>query len=218
MVIGSEVLVKANVRHRMTVLLPLLTFALAGCTRHEKPPEMTRPDWSHALVDGIAPLLSPEQVKRALDHFGYRQFACQLEGKMNAQALFSGDEMVCYRSQARQMRVLLHFVDLREGRRLEDAYFHTDARTSSSDYDVHNGRTELEVRGKATVQQLHQRFGKPMTVSRGYGFDTYYWRMPGGIPDLPDTISTTVNNLDGPSIDLQSMWAGRVRSRESEHP
>lgn len=42
------------------------SIALAGCNQEPSEPQRTKPDWRGAEIEGIATLISPEQVEAAL--------------------------------------------------------------------------------------------------------------------------------------------------------
>jgi hypothetical protein len=187
----------------------LLVFALGGCKKDPPAPEDTRPDWSASAIDGIAPLMKPEQIRAALDQYGYRQIPCGSDDKMNENALFSGDGLSCYRSASRPMRVTLNFIDIPEGRRLENAFFREG-------YDLHASDAERLVSSRAYADTLQARFGKPFQVTQGSSYTTFYWRVPGGVASLPDMISSSSNWPDGANVTLTTMWAGTVKLRAAQ--
>ena len=187
----------------------LLVFAVGGCRKDPPTPQETRPDWSASAIDGIAPLMTPEQVRAALDQYGYRQIPCRSDEKMNENALFSGDDLSCYRSLSRPMQVTLNFTDLAEGRRLENAFFRER-------YDLHASESDRLASSRAFADKLQARFGKPSNVSQGRSYTTFYWRIAGGISSLPDMISSNANLPDGANVTLTSMWAGTVKLRAAQ--
>ena len=187
--------------------LVVAVLMLAGCDRQPEPPATTRPEWRSAAIDGIAPLMSPQEVEAALGRSGYVQVPCRSDEKeMPVRPLYEGGELPCYHSPTRPMAVKLYFLELNEGRRLAVVNFHEIERTSASD------ATRLAASG-ALARRLRARFGKPSAaVDRSPDYRSFYWNRPGGQPNQPDTISTTTGRDFTPSLTMTSMWAyGEVR-------
>lgn len=174
---------------------------LAGCHRKPEPPVTTRPEWRSAAIDGIAPLMSPQEVEAALARGGYVQVPCRDDVKMLAQPLYQGEERPCFRSPTRPMRVSLYFLELNEGRRLAVVFFRQPETLDTND------ATRLASSG-ALARRLRARFGKPSAdVNDSSEFRSFYWNRPGGQPEQPDTISITVGRDFTPNITMTSAWA-----------
>lgn len=177
----------------------LLLTALAACG--DKPPAVeSRPEWQGAMVDGIAPLMTPQAVAMALKSRGYRQVACVSDRPVKADMLTRGEDPGCFESNSRPMRVRLNFFDLKEGRRLAIANF--DERDAYA-----RTRQQRLDSSRALARRLRARWGKPLTIAREPNFVTLYWGRPGGSPSLPDLVSTTVSPDLGASITMTSFWA-----------
>lgn len=190
---------------RLSPLLMLLS--LAACT--QKTPVMEpRPRWQGATVDGIAPLMEPHAVAKALEQRGYRQVACAQDLPVKTDMLVRGAEPGCFESANRPMRLRLYFFELKEGRRLAIANF------DERDPYARTRQQRLES-SRALARRLRKRWGKPLTVSQNPRFVTLYWGRPGGSPSLPDLVSTTVSPDLGASIAMTSFWAyGQQRDPE----
>lgn len=182
---------------RLPALLMLLSLAACG----EKTPVVDpRPQWQGAAVDGIAPLMDPQSVAKALKQRGYRPVACAPDHPAKADALEHGDEPGCFETARRPMRLRLYFFELKEGRRLAIANF------DERDAYVRTRRQRLDS-SRALARRLRKHWGKPLTVSQNPGFVTLYWGRPGGSPSLPDLVSTTISPDLGASIAMTSFWA-----------
>ncbi|PTQ60098.1 hypothetical protein C8J45_11349 [Sphingomonas sp. PP-CE-3G-477] len=187
----------------------LLSFALAlaGCQGKPEPPVDTRPEWTRAAIDGIAPLMSPQQVAAALTQHGYVQIPCTSKDTLLVDPLDHGDDSPCYQAPDRPMRVSLFFLDLIEGRRLAVVNF-------GNRWEKDESPATLLAAGGALARQLRSRFGPPFTSSSSPDFQTFYWRRPGGQASLPDMVSTTVGKHFGRNVTMTSMWAyGQQRPR-----
>jgi hypothetical protein len=68
------------------------------------------------MVDGIAPLMTPQAVASALQHRGYRQVPCTHDRPVEAGTMLRGEEPGSFEAADRPMRVYLNFFDLKEGR------------------------------------------------------------------------------------------------------
>lgn len=182
---------------------PLLLFvalALSACQGNPAPPVDTRPEWTSAAIDGIAPLMSPQQVEAALKQHGYVQIPCTSENKLLVNPLNHGEEPPCYQAPDRPMRISLFFLDLIEGRRLAVVNF-------GNRWEKDESPATLLAVGGALARQLRSRFGPPFMSSNNRNFRTFYWRRPGGQASLPDMLSTTVGPNFGRNVTMTSMWA-----------
>jgi hypothetical protein len=177
----------------------LMLLALPACGQTPSEPE-PRPQWQGAAVDGIAPLMTPQAVAKALQQRGYRQVACTQDRPVRADMLVRGDEPGCFESVDRPMRVRLNFFELKEGRRLAIANF------DERDAHVRTRQQRLDS-SRNLARRLRKHWGKPLTTSQDARFVTLYWGRPGGSPTLPDLVSTTVSADLGASITMTSFWA-----------
>lgn len=184
---------------RSSWLIPA-ALVLAGCQGKPAPPVDTRPEWTGAMIDGIAPLMSPPQVEAALRQNGYVQVPCTSDDKLLIDPLNNNDDSPCYEAPDKPMRVSLFFLDLVEGRRLAVVNF-------NNRWEKDESPATLEAEGAALERQLRSRFGPPFTSSDNPDFRTFYWRRPGGQPSLPDMISTTIGRNFGRNVTMTSMWA-----------
>lgn len=182
------------------VWLLTMAFCLAGCEGEPPEPQRTRPNWSGAEIEGIAPLMSPRQVETALKDGGYVQHPCGSRERLLENPLYEGDRSSCHRSHRRPYRIILSFLDLREGRRLVTADFF-DARVALL------GAKENLANSTAFAQSLHKRFGPPAETMKTLAFTSYYWERPGGNPEVRDTIKTIVGETSGANVSMQTRWA-----------
>ena len=180
--------------------LLLVALALSACQGKPVPPVDTRPEWTGAAIDGIAPLMSPRQVEAALRQHGYVQVPCTSEHTLLVDPLNHGDEPPCYEAPDRPMRISLFFLDLIEGRRLAVVNF-------GNRWEKDESPATLLAVGGALARQLRSRFGPPFMSSNNRNFRTFYWRRPGGQASLPDMLSTTVGPNFGRNVTMTSMWA-----------
>lgn len=191
---------------RSSWLLPV-ALALLGCQGKPELPVETRPEWTGAAIDGIAPLMSPPQVEAALKQHGYVQIPCTSKDSLLVDPFNHGDESPCYQAADKPMRVSLFFLDLVEGRRLAVANF-------SNRWERDESPATLLAEGEALARDLRARFGPPFMSSDSPDFRTFYWRRPGGRASLPDMVSTTVGKHFGRNVTMTSMWAyGQQRPR-----
>ncbi len=176
-----------------------ITVTLAGCDREPAEPQRSRPDWSGAEIEGVAPLMGPEQVEAALRAGDYAQVRCSSKEDLLQSPLYKGERSSCYASARRPFRVILQFLDLAEGRRLADAYFF-DKRVAflSSEENLRNS--------KAFAAGLRRRFGSPADAFASGSVTTYYWHRGGGDPQVRDKISTEVSSVSGANARMESRW------------
>lgn len=196
-----------TMRMRQAALLVTAVLSLGGCGGEPEAPPDPRPEWRGAAIDGIAPLMSPPEVAAALARHGYVQVRCPSRNTLLARPLYDKDGHPCFRSPTRPMTVSLSFLDLNEGRRLAVVNFRRYDRGDVTD-------AERVGAGSALARRLRARFGKPsVTVNQLPDYRSFYWSRPGGQPEQPDTISTTVGRQFSPEITMTSMWAyGEVRA------
>jgi hypothetical protein len=183
--------------------LPVVTalLSLGGCGRTPTESVDRRPEWSGAAVDGIAPLMSPPQVAAALARGGYVQVRCASQDRLLARPLYDKDGRACFQSPTRPMTISLYFLDLNEGRRLAVVNF------TRFDREGVTGAERVR-HGSAIARRLRARLGEPSAaVNQPPDYRSFYWNRPGGQPNQPDTISTTVGPQFPPSITMNSMWA-----------
>lgn len=187
--------------------LAMAVLSLGGCGGKPAARADPRPEWRCAAIDGIAPLMSPPDVAAALARGGYVQVRCPSRNTLLAHPLHDKDGHPCFRSPTRPMTVSLYFLDLNEGRRLAVVNFHRYDRADVTD-------AERVGAGTALARRLRVRFGEPwVTVNQPPDYRSFYWHRPGGQPEQPDTISTTVGRHFPPEITMTSMWAyGEVRA------
>jgi hypothetical protein len=176
-----------------------MLLALAACGAEKSAPER-RPEWQGAMVDGIAPLMTPQGVAEALQRRGYRQVPCTQDRPARANMMLRGEEPGCFESADRPMRVHLNFFDLKEGRRLAIVNFH--------ERDLYDKAPQQRLdSGRSLARRFRAHWGKPLTTAQEPEFVTLYWGRPGGSPTLPDLVSVTVSPDLGTSIRMTSFWA-----------
>ncbi|WP_158298715.1 hypothetical protein [Sphingomonas psychrotolerans] len=177
-----------------------ITLTLAGCDREPAKPQRSRPDWSGAEVEGVAPLMAPEQVEAALRAGGYAQVRCSSKEELLQNPLYKGERSSCYASVRRPFRIILQLLDLAEGRRLVEAYFF-DKRVAFLSFE------ENLRNSKAFAEGLRKRFGSPADTFASASVTTYYWHRPGGDPQVRDKIRTEVSSVSGANVRMESRWA-----------
>lgn len=183
-----------------SILLLTAALSLTGCGKTPDRVTDTRPQWHGARIDGIAPLMSPQEVQAALTRHGYVQTPCTSEDTLRGRPLYE-KARPCFRSPTRPMMINLFFLELNEGRKLAVVNF---------DWIEHHGASDAKrlAVSRAFVRTLRANLGRPSTsVDRAPDFRSFYWNRPGGRPDQPDTISTTISRKLSPEITMTSMWA-----------
>lgn len=190
-----------------TIALALL--AASGCHQQPAKPEETRPDWSRFRIDGIAPLMTPAAVGRALAAHGYRASDCGVGEPINPYALERATDSFCYDDPARGWRASLYFLPLIEGRRLAVVSF-SDLDGAAMDEPV------LQARDAAFRRKLMQRFGRPFLTQTSFRITSRVWTVPGGSASLPDNLSNSDARLTGRNVEMTSFWAyGQQRPEPS---
>ncbi len=190
----------------------LATAILSGCGEGAQMPVDVRPEWRGAAIDGLAPLMTPDAVEAALARHEYRQVPCGSDRRLLADPLRRGRDIPCYRSAMRPMAVNLFFLDLVEGRRLAVVNFRVD-------YDAKISDAARLAASRDFARKVKVRFGAPFISSGGRDFKTFYWKRPGGRPELPDMLSTTVGAQFPPNLTMTSMWAyGKERPPANTTP
>ena len=178
----------------------LIALAAAGC--HRAPAEVAevRPDWSRFVMDGIAPLMTPDQVRRALAAHGYRRSDCGVDEPIDPHALDRGNDLPCFDDPARGWRVSLYFTDLVEGRRLTVASF--------SDLNAFKATDAVNAaRNAAFRRKLIARFGPPDLTHPSGEVTIRLWKVPGGSASLPDNLMTHQVPFEGRNVEMTSFWA-----------
>lgn len=178
----------------------LLLLGLASCQRNPIDQAEVRPDWSRFTIDGIAPLMAPARVGRALAAHGYKPSDCGVGRRIDPRALERATDLFCYDDAGRGWRASLYFLPLVEGRRLAVINFR----------DLDNANlnvTALKHRNQAFLGKLIARFGKPDHVQTSFGITARLWKVPGGSASLPDNIKTDDSGHAGRSVEATSFWA-----------
>lgn len=130
----------------------------------------------------------------------YAQTRCSSKEQLLKNPLYEGQRSSCYRSSGRSFRIILYFLDLREGCRLVGAYF--------SDKRVAFLRPEDNLsNSKALAEGLRKRFGLPVATFEYSDASIHYWDRPGGDPQMRDKISTEVASMRGANARMESSWA-----------
>jgi len=146
--------------------------------------------------------MAPREVKVALERHRYRQVPCAASGRLLANPLSEGDQSGCFRAPQSEMTVSLYFRGVGAQRRLAVASFRD---LSSPDGSAATRLT----RSRQFAEMMSRHLGQPSETRDGDGYRTLYWRRPGGDPDQPDMIATSIGSSFGRNAELTSMWAYR---------